>query len=638
MLCLSCEHLTVSFGERDVLSDISFGISEGERVGIVGQNGAGKTTFFRVLTGQLRQSSGNLYFAKQKQLGYLDQHTNFHLDATVYDEMLQSFSHLLKQESELQALQLQMEGSEDIHLISRYTALQESFEASGGYVFRQKCKSVLSHLGFDENQQRSPVGVLSGGQKSKLALARLLLQEPDLLLLDEPTNHLDLESIVWLEEYLLSYPKTVFVISHDRYFLDRIATKILEFEHGKAKLYAGNYTKYKEKKQQDYEIQLHQYKSQQREIARQEAYIKQQRQWNRERNIIAANSRQKLLDKMEKIEKPAEEDDPIRLSFCEDVESGELVLAVNQLQKSFENAKIIENLSFKLRKKERFLVIGPNGCGKSTLVKMIAGRLKPDFGSVEYGYHVKIGYYDQENQNLNPENTVLEELWSENPTASETVIRTTLSLLLFFGDDVLKQVKSLSGGERARLTFAKLMFKKTNLLILDEPTNHLDLASKEVLEEALCRYNGTILAISHDRYFINRLATHVFSFPYRRNEDYIDFQGTYEEYKSYLDRIKENPQTSAMQTPQATPSEDRKAQYLKEKQRQSDEKKRQRQIEKTEQQISKFELDIENVKAEMELCPTDYQRLAELDSKRQELEDALNQAYELWEELQQEDA
>ncbi len=634
MLCFSCENLSVSFRERDVLRDISFGISEGERVGIVGQNGAGKSTFFKVLTGELTQSGGNLHVAKQKQIGYLDQHVNFDPDATVYDEMLQSFPELLEQERQLEKLQTEMESTQELTIITRYTALQEQFHAAGGYEFRQRCKSILSHLGFDENQQRSVTGILSGGQRSKLALARLLLKEPDLLLLDEPTNHLDLDSIVWLEEYLLSYPKTVLVISHDRYFLDRIATKILEFEHAKAKLYSGNYSAYKQKKQTDYEVQMHQYKSQQREIAHHEAYIKQQRQWNRERNIIAANSRQKLLDKMEKIEKPQEEDDSIRLSFREEIESGDLVLEAKKLTKSYDFSKIIDNLSLELRKRDRLLVIGPNGCGKSTLIKMLAQRLSPDRGSVEYGYNVRMGYYDQENQNLAPENTVLEELWRENPTVSETEIRTTLSLLLFFGDDVLKQVKNLSGGERARLTFAKLMFKKTNLLILDEPTNHLDLASKEVLEEALERYHGTVLAISHDRYFINRLATRIFSFPYRQTDSYLDFKGTYAEYEDHLKRLEISAVSVSQPTSAPMDSEDGKALYLKNKQLQSEQKKRQRQIEKAEQTISQLEEEIKRIESEMQVCATDYKRLAELDTERQTAEEKLNQTYELWEALQ----
>ncbi len=637
MLCLNCEQIALSFGENVILQDTSFGIETGDRVGIVGPNGAGKSTLLKIIAGKLSPDHGTVHFSKDKKIGYLDQNTNFETDAILYEEMLKSFPVLLNQERQLEQLQKELLVHQDAKLIERYTVLQEAFHKNGGYEFRERCKSVLMHFGVSSEMQRQPISNLSGGQKCKLALARLLIQMPELLLLDEPTNHLDLEAIQWLEDYLASYPHTVMIISHDRYFLDRISNKILDVDQGKVKLYRGNYASFVDQKKKDREVQLAHYKNQQRQISKIEAFIEQQHRWNRERNIIAAECRQKQLDKMERIEKPSEDAETMRLTFAEALESGTQVLTVKKLSKTFyqPHKTVISDLSFELQKGNHMLIIGPNGCGKSTLIKLLTQQLSPDSGSVEYGYHVEMGYYDQENQNLNPSNTVLEELWGLNPTFSQTEVRNILSAMLFRGDDVQKRVSQLSGGERAKLTFAKLMLKKTNFLILDEPTNHLDLPSKEVLEDALLAYNGTILAVSHDRYFIQKLADRIFSFSQTPEGKYLDFRGTYTEYCDYLkqkivDRHLEAQAVNVI----GEHNESSKENYLIEKKKQSELRKQQKRLQKVECDIESTEKLIAELDTCMDQHSTDYIKLQQLTIQHTEAQKKLEALYEEWEVLQ----
>ncbi len=633
MILFSCDRLCAAFGGDTVFSDLSFSVQEGNRLGIVGPNGSGKSTFMKICAGLFEPSAGNFYFPKTKTIGYLDQHTHFSSNATIYDEMLHSFSHLLEMESQITQLQGELEQTANEKQIARYTALQEDFQTLGGYEFRGRAKSILTHLGFSEDDFSRNVNTLSGGQKSKLALGRLLLQKPDLLLLDEPTNHLDLETIQWLEEDLKSYPNTVMVISHDRYFLDRVSTHILEIERHKGTIYIGNYASYVKQKELRRKEQWEHYKNQQKQIAKMEAFIAQQHQWNREKNIIAADSRQKALDRMEKIEKPDTDLAPMHLEFETAMESGNQVLHVKKLQKSYGEKHLITDLSFEVKKGERILIIGPNGCGKSTLMKILTQKILPDEGDFEYGYNVQKGYYDQENQELSSQNTILQELWSTFPTLSQTKIRSTLAYFLFFGDDVEKSVAKLSGGERARLTFAKLMLKKTNLLLLDEPTNHLDLPSKEVLETALDDYSGTMIAVSHDRYFIEKLATRILAFQATPQPHILDFHGNYQEYLHYIENYaKKQPSDTSVTHTANTAGKDA---YLQQKQLVANQKKLQRRIEQLEENIEKAENKISDLESQMESVATDYVKLQELDQEITSLKNQITYWYDEWDSLQE---
>ncbi|MBO5327497.1 MAG: ABC-F family ATP-binding cassette domain-containing protein, partial [Clostridia bacterium] len=513
MTVLSIADISLSFGTRKILDRVSFSLDEHDKVGLIGVNGCGKSTLFKIITGELEADEGQVFLSREKTVGILRQDSAFTVDDTLGDNALEqmygAFPELLSAERELRELENRMQQSSELSLARAYEERNAHFIRDGGLEFRGRCASVLSKMGFDEESMRRPLSTLSGGQRTRLALARQLCREPDILLLDEPTNHLDIETMLFLESFLAQYRKCVLVISHDRYFLDRVTSKTLVLEYGRAKLYNGGYTASIEQRRIDKEIAQRHYQNQQKEIARQEAYIAQQRAWNRERNIIAAESRLKLLAKMEKLERPREAPRAIRLSFTKAHDSGNEVLHVKHLSMAFGNKKLFDDVSFLLTKKERLFIVGPNGCGKSTLLKLILGKLAPTAGRVEAGYNVEIGYYDQENQNLSPENTVIDELWNAYPQLTETEIRNTLALFRFVGEDVFRTVSVLSGGERARLTLAKLILSKMNLLVLDEPTNHLDIDSREALETALSAFEGTVLAVSHDRYFMDKLATRV---------------------------------------------------------------------------------------------------------------------------------
>lgn len=624
MVELSCDHISFAFGTDIILQDVSFSINEGDKLGIVGVNGAGKSTLLKLITGEYDTQSGNIFYSKQKSLGWLAQHVEFESEATVYDEMLHAYDTLLKTEKELADLRTQMEKNPSEELAHRFSLLHDQFTVDGGYEFRSRCRSILLHLGFDDRFLQLPVSALSGGQKTKLALARLLMQAPDILILDEPTNHLDLDAVTWLEDFLSTYRKTILLISHDRYFLDRITNKILEIEHTHARLYSGNYSTYVEKKRTDREIQQRHYENQQHEIARIEAYIAQQRRWNRERNIIAAESRQKQLDKMERIERPEALPEDIRLQFRSGVESGNEVLDVRGLGKSYPGKKLFEALSFTLHKHDRLFITGENGCGKSTLLQILAGKTDADTGIFDYGYHVQLGYYDQENQNLHPEKTVLDELWDNFPTLSQTEIRNQLALLLFRGDDIQKKVAALSGGEKARLTFAKLMLTETNLLILDEPTNHLDLASKELLEQALLAYPGTLIAVSHDRYFVKKLATRILDFQGKEPCRCFDYAGSYESYLAYRKNLAVQP-TKESEISESTSGG--KDQYLETKRKNAELKKRERRLQFLESEIEKAEQLLADLEREMEEQASDYEAVAKCFTQKQQTEQQLDAWY-----------
>ena len=642
MIAISVNELSLSFGTVPILEKVSFSLEENDKLGIIGVNGCGKSTLFRLLLGELEPNEGSVFLSKGKSIGILTQDGAFACreNQTALERMYEAFPHLLAAEERLALLEKELAtGKEDV--IRAYTELQDKYVREGGLEFRGRCASILQKLGFDPLAASQPVSTLSGGQRTRLALAVQLSREPDVLLLDEPTNHLDIETLAWLESFLVAYPKCVMVISHDRYFLDRVTNKTLQIEHHRAKLYSGGYTKSMEQRRIDREIAEKHWRNQQKEIARQEAYIAQQRAWNRERNIVAAESRQKLLDKMERVERPKNDPRGIRMQFSEASASGNDVLEVRGLSMRFGERKLFEELSFLVKRQERVLIVGPNGCGKSTLIKLLLGRLAPTSGVIETGYHVEIGYYDQENQNLTPENTVLDELWNAYPQKTETEIRNTLGLFRFTGEDVFKTVSVLSGGERARLTLAKLILSRMNLLILDEPTNHLDIDSREALEQALEKFDGTVIAVSHDRYLIERLATRILEIkpghPFRGDLlDYrVDREGNaYTEFKTYKNaRLAEASPAEGEAEEKTAPVSSAKEEYLRKKQAASDERKKQTLLAKLRREAETLEGELEQIEEELfGSAAADYVRAAELDARKTAVEERLLEIYELLEE------
>ena len=614
MISIAVDNVSLSYGTDIILDNISFSLNDGDKLGIVGVNGAGKTSLLSIITGDITENEGSVYISKGKTVGYLSQNAEYSSEKSVYEAVLDVFSELTAMESELSRLEeLSINGDEAAGV--KFLELNEKFLSLGGAQYKSRARGILVSLGFDENMINMPVTSLSGGQKTRVSLAALLLKDPDIIILDEPTNHLDIGSIVWLEKYLVSCKKTIITVSHDRYFLCTVTNKTFEIENRKGKMYNGNYDKFIEQKKADRKIQEHQYKSQQKEIARIEAYIEQQRRWNRERNIIAAESRQKQLDKIERIDAPAPDPENIRISFTKSEESGYDVLSVRRLSKYFGSKKIFENLSFELKKRDNMIIVGPNGCGKSTLLKILCGKLNADSGVFDYGYNVTVGYYDQENQNLTPENTVLDELWNSYPTKGMTEVRNALALFLFKGDDIEKKIGNLSGGEKARITFAKLMLSKFNLLFLDEPTNHLDIMSREVLEDALEKFDGTIVAVSHDRYFIRKLATRILSFT---DSGVIDYIGSYEEYLSYADRLT-SEKGSAVSVSQSLS----KAEREKTKKDLSDKRRIERKIKSSKEELEKAEKRIAEIAEEESVYSTDHIKLTELYAEREELENKM---------------
>lgn len=626
MISVNCENLSLSFGAETVLENVSFALNEGDKLGIIGVNGAGKSSLFAMITGKYQPTSGEVFISKGKTVGILEQNIEYDSSRTILDEAINTFSDLLETEKELENLRMISEQTGSEADAKRYADCQESFTSGGGYEFRGRCRGILKKLSLPEALWDKPVSSLSGGQKTRLSLACLLLRDPDIILLDEPTNHLDTDALFWLESYLKASRKTILVISHDRYFLDSVVNRILEIENKKSRIWNGNYTGYVNQKAIDREIQERHYVNQQREIKRIEAYIGQQRRWNRERNIIAAESRQKLLDKMERVERPEALPDRIRMTFDSSGESGNDVMSVRGLAKSYPGKALFDSVSFEVKKHDRLFICGKNGCGKSTLIKILAGRIPPDSGFASLGYNVKIGYYDQENQDLHPNNTVIDELWNAYPTMTETTVRNALALFLFRGDDITKKVSVLSGGEKARLTLARLMLSKMNLLILDEPTNHLDINSREVLENALSGFDGTIIAVSHDRYFINKLATRILDFGAESEHHLFAFEGGYGEYLDYRRRYLTSPEEEAKKEAVVTAS---KEQYLNAKREQAEIRKSERRLKNLKDGIAATESRISEIGEEMSVCdPYDHVKLAALEKEQTELEDRLLSMYE----------
>ena len=644
MIAITTEDLSLSFGTTEILDSVSFSLDESDRLGIIGVNGCGKSTLFKLITGELDATRGNVYISKGKTVGILrqdDAFVDFSEDdkaSTALEVMYRAFPELLSAEARLyeleQLLHSGVQGRSQESLAAEYSSLNEKFIADGGLEFRSRCASTLLKMGFDSDMQNRPFSALSGGQRTRLALSRELCREPDILMLDEPTNHLDMETLGWLESFLSGYKKCLMVISHDRYFLDRVTNKTLCIEHHKAKLYNGGYTKSMAQRKADREIEEKHYRNQQKEIARQEAYIAQQRAWNRERNIIAAESRLKLLEKMEKIEKPKDAPKGIRLSFEYSGASGNEVLNVRGLSFAYPNSPtLLDSIDFTVRRGDKLFFVGPNGCGKSTLIKLLLGKLKATAGYIEHGYNVEIGYYDQENQNLDPSSTVIDELWNAYPALTETEIRNTLALFRFIGDDVYKLVSELSGGERARLTLSKLILHGTNLLILDEPTNHLDIDSREALEGALDEYEGTVVIVSHDRYFIEKLATRLIDLlPVSMGGGFADI-GVMHKGGGYEELLRDRERRASLAIGVGTadisaPSTNKEA-YLKKKKETADARNAQKRLERLRAEAEKLECEIDEIDEKMSGdAAYDYKLLSELEERKNALEERLLEIYE----------
>ncbi len=670
MIILSTTDLTLRFGTTSVLEGISFSVDERDKLGIIGVNGSGKSSLFKLLTGEYEPTEGEVFLSKGKTMGILTQEGAFDEnsedgtgDETALEHMVHAFPGLLRDEAELASMQKKLEagagaiGEEAYDRLTRaYSELHERFIAQGGLEFRGRCVGILRSLGFDDALAKMPVKYLSGGQKTRLALGIQLSRKPDVLLLDEPTNHLDIETLGWLERFLADYDGCVMVISHDRYFLDRVTNKTLCIQNHRAKLYNGGYTKSMEQRRIDREIQEKHYRDQQKEIARQEAYIAQQRAWNRERNIIAAESRQKMLDKMVKLERPDSAPKPVKMKFTASRPSGNDVLDLRDVTMGFGDRILFSHLNFLVKRDDRLLILGQNGCGKSTLIKLIIGKLEPQSGIIEAGYNVEVGYYDQENQNLDPSKTVLDELWDAYPRMNETDVRNALGQFRFVGEDVFKEVGVLSGGERARLTLCKLILSKMNLLVLDEPTNHLDIDSREALETALEAFEGTIVAVSHDRYFIEKLATRIVEICPGEGTamiggvaggdftDYrIDHRGeAYTEYRGFMERrrtsaVKPTVMGVSAASVDATPAANSKEAYQQAKQSAAEARKKKNRIEKLHRDSERLENEIDEIdRALAGDAATDYIRAAELDARKTVCEEELMAVYEELEELETE--
>ncbi|MDK9711896.1 ABC-F family ATP-binding cassette domain-containing protein [Acidaminobacter sp.] len=632
MIALSCNSLTKYYGVDRIIEDISFTMSQGDRVGLIGRNGAGKTTLFKILTGQITSDSGTLYRAKDTEIGYLEQIVPSSSSQTLLDYAMSIFSEMLAREEALRALEHDIADADpkDISVnekrLEEYSHKLESFEKDGGYTFRSEVKGVLRGLGFEESEFGRDLNELSGGQKSRLSIGRLLLKKPELLLLDEPTNHLDIDACAWLENYLKSYPGTMMIISHDRYFLDQLVNKIYEIENGKLTEYPGLYSDYAREKRKRFEVEMKAFEKQQREIERQEEMIRRFKQHGTEKLAKRARSREKLLEKVDRIDKPTEDHRRTRLNLTQRIQSGEDVLAAEGLAKSYGGRSIFNNAELFVYRGDRVGLIGANGIGKTTLFNILCGKVEPDAGYYKLGHKVEVGLYDQEQSNLNPGNSLLEEISDADPKLDLTEIRTLLGAFLFFGDDVYKLVSQLSGGERGRLSLLKLMLSEANLLLLDEPTNHLDIQSKEALESALENYEGTIITISHDRYFLNRLCNRLVELKADGTTLYL---GNYDDYKEKLatnQKLENEPdQTIVNKTRQ-------KEERRREKEKLSEERAKKRDLQNLEARLHELENELHEI--EQKMCDVsisqDHQTLLNLTETSEQLKAEIEVLYERW--------
>ena len=636
-MILSCQSICKSFGEKVILQDASFHIEEREKAALIGNNGAGKTTLLRIIMEEISADSGQVVIAKDKKIGYLAQYQDIHGHHTIYEELMTTKQYILDMEDKIRSLEQEMKyvaGDKLESLMNSYTRLTHQFELENGYAYKSEIVGVLKGLGFEEEDYGKQIENLSGGQKTRVALGKLLISKPDILLLDEPTNHLDMESIAWLETYLLNYPGAVFIVSHDRYFLDKVVTKIVEIEAAQMRMYEGNYSAYALKKAQLRDAQYKAYLNQQREIKHQEAVITKLRSFNREKSIKRAESRVKMLDKIQRIEKPIEIDNQMRISLEPRFISGNDVLTVEGLSKAFPGQTLFTDINFEIKRGERVALIGNNGTGKTTILKILNGIVAADTGRFALGSKVQIGYYDQEHHVLHMEKTIFQEISDTYPTLTETEIRNMLAAFLFTGDDVFKLISSLSGGERGRVSLAKLMLSEANFLILDEPTNHLDIASKEILEEALNSYTGTVLYVSHDRYFINQTATRIMDLTNQAIVNYIGDYDYYLEKKDEMTRIYAPAQETAVPEVKENVSET-KLTWQQQKEEQALKRKRENELKKVEARIEELEArdkEIDETMVLPDIC-TNVAECTKLSREKAAIEEELEGLYEKWEEL-----
>ena len=643
-MILSCQNLSKTFVDRPILKQASFQLEEHEKAAIVGVNGAGKTTLLKMIIGQLPADEGLITFAKDKTFGYLAQQSDLSSSHTIYEELLSVKQDLVSMEQQLRDLEESMkhcEGTQLEEIMNRYTRMTHDFEVRGGLLYKSELTGVLKGLSFLDEDFDKQISTLSGGQKTRVSLAKLLLQSPDLIILDEPTNHLDIASISWLETYLRGYKGAVLIVSHDRYFLDRVVTKVIAIENGLVRSYAGNYSDYAAKAAMLRKAAVNAYLKQQEEIHHQQQVIDKLKSFNREKSIKRAESREKMLDKMELLEKPVEIRDDMHLKLTPQIISGNDVLSIEDLSKHFGSLTLFEHVDIEIKRGEHVAIIGDNGTGKTTLLKIINELESMDSGQIRLGSKVEIGYYDQEHHVLHSEKTLFDEISDDYPTLTNTQIRNTLAAFLFTGDDVFKKISELSGGERGRVSLAKLMLSNANFLILDEPTNHLDITSKEILEQALNDYEGTVLYVSHDRYFVNQTATRILDLC---NKQFYSFAGNYDYYLEKKDVVEQpsgavqpNGQTTTAgaNTDAAESASDSKLSWQQQKEEQALKRKKENQLRKCEDEIAALEDEIAQLNEQMadSSIATDVAKLQELSKKQTALQETLEQRYEEWEGL-----
>ncbi|PKD31449.1 ribosomal protection-like ABC-F family protein [Ruminococcus bromii] len=633
MPALSVRNLTMTFIERNLFTDVSFDVEERDKVGFIGANGVGKTTLFKILNGEISPVSGTVTFSKNVRPGYMEQHACNNPRADVYHELLSVFDYLSDMETEISALAHQIDnksGNLD-ELVERQTMLIEQFERAGGLTYKSRTRSALLGLGFSENDFTMPVGNLSGGQRSKLCLAKLLLSQSNMLLLDEPTNHLDIDAIAWLEGFLRDFKGAMIIISHDRYFLDNVTNKTIELEHNRAMVYTGSYSEFVKKKESVNESLKNKYEHDLKEIKRIEGIVEQQKRWGQAHNFITAASKQKEADRIkDQLVAPESELETMRMHFEPRCESGNDVLICKNLAKSFDNKQLFKNVDIHIRKGERVFIIGGNGCGKTTLFRILTGKTPMNSGEYDYGANVEIGYFDQMQQNLDLSKTALDEVWDTFPNMTQTEVRSALASFLFKGDEVFKPLSKMSGGERARVSLLKLMLKGSNFLLLDEPTNHLDASSREELEKTLLDYSGTMLIVSHDRYFINKIADRILLLTNNGVKEYLG------NYDYYLERTTAEKQGVVLTESKKEKKEKPQNDYFLQKQKQSEERKRQTKLKKAEAEIERLDEEIAKTQELLssEEVAADYEKLMELSKLLEDLQKQQEEQYEIWEELE----
>lgn len=633
MPALSVRNLTMTFIERNLFTDVSFDVEERDKVGFIGANGVGKTTLFKILNGEISPVSGTVTFSKNVRPGYMEQHACNNPRADVYHELLSVFDRLSDMETEISALAHQIDnksGNLD-ELVERQTMLIEQFERAGGLTYKSRTRSALLGLGFSENDFTMPVGNLSGGQRSKLCLAKLLLSQSNMLLLDEPTNHLDIDAIAWLEGFLRDFKGAMIIISHDRYFLDNVTNKTIELEHNRAMVYKGSYSEFVKKKESVNESLKNKYEHDLKEIKRIEGIVEQQKRWGQAHNFITAASKQKEADRIKDgLVAPESELETMRMHFEPRCESGNDVLICKNLAKSFDNKQLFKNVDIHIRKGERVFIIGGNGCGKTTLFRILTGKTPMNSGEYDYGANVEIGYFDQMQQNLDLSKTALDEVWDTFPNMTQTEVRSALASFLFKGDEVFKPLSKMSGGERARVSLLKLMLKGSNFLLLDEPTNHLDASSREELEKTLLDYSGTMLIVSHDRYFINKIADRIL---FLTNNGVTEYLGNYD---YYLERTTAEKSGAVPTENKKDKKEKTQNDYFLQKQKQSEERKRQTKLKKAEAEIERLDEEIAKTQELLssEEVAADYEKLMELSKLLEDLQKQQEEQYEIWEELE----